>query len=326
MRRREVITGLGAATALSLAARAEPAKLVVGYLGSDNAELFAARLTAFRDGLAAAGYEEGRNVGIEFRWADGQNDRFPGLAADLVHLQVNVIATPGSTPATLAAKAATATIPIVFAVGADPVRLGLVSSLSRPGGNVTGATSLNIEVGPKRLELVKELVPNASIVGLLVNPTNPALAESLSRDAQTAARSMDLQIHVLPASDERGFDQAFASLASLRAGAIVIGNDAFFISQSRPLAALAVRYSVPAIHQSRAFAAAGGLVSYGGSVTEAHSLAGTYVGRILKGERPADLPVVQSTKLELIVNLRAAKTLNLVIPPTLLARADEVIE
>jgi putative tryptophan/tyrosine transport system substrate-binding protein len=326
MKRREFIALLGGAAAWPLSARAEPAMPTIGYIGSETPELFADRLDAFRQGLAAAGYEEGRNVRIEFRWAEGRNDRFPALAADLVSRQVALIAAPGSTPAALAAKEATATIPIVFAIGGDPVSLDLVASLSRPGGNVTGATSLNVEVGPKRLELLQELVPGARIVGLLVNPTNPKLAEAQSRDGEAAARSYGVQIHVLRASSESEFEPDFAALAPLGAGALVIGNDALFLSESRRLATLAIRYAMPTIHQSRAFAAAGGLASYGGSVAEAHRNAGVSAGRILKGERPADLPVVQSTKIELTVNLRAAKALGLAVPELLLARADEVIE
>jgi len=326
MKRREFIALLGGAAAWPLSARAEPAMPTIGYIGSETPELFADRLDAFRQGLAAAGYEEGRNVRIEFRWAEGRNDRFPALAADLVSRQVALIAAPGSTPAALAAKKATATIPIVFAIGGDPVSLDLVASLSRPRGNVTGATSLNVEVGPKRLELLQELVPGARIVGLLVNPTNPKLAEAQSRDGEAAARSYGVQIHVLRASSESEFEPDFAALAPLGAGALVIGNDALFLSESRRLATLAIRYAMPTIHQSRAFAAAGGLASYGGSVAEAHRNAGVYAGRILKGERPADLPVVQSTKIELTVNLRAAKALGLAVPELLLARADEVIE
>jgi putative ABC transport system substrate-binding protein len=326
MKRREFIALLGGAAAWPLSARAEPAMPTIGYIGSGTPELFADRLDAFRQGLAAAGYEEGRNVRIEFRWAEGRNHRFPALAADLVSRQVALIAAPGSTPAALAAKEATATIPIVFAIGSDPVSLDLVASLNRPGGNVTGATSLNVEVGPKRLELLQELVPGARIVGLLVNPTNPRLAEAQSRDGEAAARSYGVQIHVLRASSESEFEPDFAALAPLGAGALVIGNDALFISESRRLATLAIRYAMPSIHQSRAFAAAGGLASYGGSVVEAHRNAGVYAGRILKGERPADLPVVQSTKIELTVNLRAAKALGLAVPELLLARADEVIE
>ena len=245
MKRREFIALLGGAAAWPLSARAEPAMPTIGYLGSETPELFANRLDAFRQGLAAAGYEEGRNVRIEFRWAEGRNDRFPALAADLVSRQVALIAAPGSTPAALAAKEATATIPIVFAIGGDPVSLDLIASLNRPGGNVTGATSLNVEVGPKRLELLQQLVPGARIVGLLVNPTNPRLAEAQSRDGEAAARSYGVQIHVLRASSESEFEPDFAALAPLGAGALVIGNDALFLSESRRLATLAIRYAMP---------------------------------------------------------------------------------
>ena len=326
MKRREfMMMLLGGAAAVPLVARAQQ-EPVIGYLGSETPDFFSERLAAFRQGLAEAGYEEGRNVRIEFRWTEGRNDRFPALAADLVSRQVAVIAAPGSTPAAVAAKEATATIPIVFAIGSDPVSVDLVVSLNRPGGNVTGATSLNVEVGPKRLELLQELVPGARNVGLLVNPTNPRLAEAQSRDCEAAARSYGVQIHVLRASSESEFEPDFAALAPLGAKALVIGNDALFLSESRRLAALAIHYAMPTIHQSRAFAAAGGLASYGGSVGEAHRNARVYAGRILKGERPADLPVVQSTKIELTVNLRTAKALGLAVPELLLARADEVIE
>jgi len=325
MRRRTFLSLMGGAAAWPLSTHAELAP-AIGYLGSDTPELFADRLAAFRQGLAAAGYAEGRNLRIEFRWAEGRNDRFTALAADLVRRQVAVIAAPGSTPAALAAKEATAKIPIVFAVGSDPVSLELVASLNRPGGNLTGATSLNVDVGPKRLELLQELVPRARIVGLLVNPTSPRLAEAQSRDGEVAGRSRGLQIHIFRASSEREFDPDFAAMAPLGVRALVIGNDALFISQSQRLAALASRYAMPAIHQSRAFAAAGGLASYGGSVAEAHRNAGLYAGRILNGEKPSDLPVVQSTKIDLTINLKAAKTLGLAVPNLLLARADEVIE
>lgn len=302
------------------------ARPVIGYLGGETPDLFANRLHAFREGLRESGRVEGRDADIAFRWAEGHNERFPDLAADLVRRQVTVLAAPGSTPAALAAKAASATIPIVFAVGADPVQLGLVASLSQPGGNVTGATSLNVEMGPKRLQFLRELIPRAGTIGLLVNATNPALAEAQSNDAQAVARSLGLEVHVLYASREPDFDPVFARMRSVGASALVIGNDALFISQSRRLAALAARYAVPTIHQSREFAIAGGLISYGGSVLEAHRLAGAYAGRILNGARAADLPVAQSTAVEMVVNLTAAKRLGLEIPPSILARADEVIE
>ena len=263
-------------------------------------------------------------MAIEYRWAEGQYDRLPALAADLVRRQVTAIAAT-STPAALTAKAATTTIPIVFTTASDPMRLGLVASLSRPGGNVTGATQLNVEVGPKRLELVRELLPAATIIALLVNPTNP-VAETLARDLQAAARTIGLQLHILNASTERDIDDAFANLAKLRAGALVVGSDVFFNTRSEQLGALTVRHGVPTIYQYREFAAAGGLMSYGGSITDSYRRAGGYTGRILKGEKPADLPVQQSTKVELIINLKTAKTLGLTVPLSLLGRADEVIE
>jgi putative ABC transport system substrate-binding protein len=250
----------------------------------------------------------------------------PALAADLVRRQVSVIAVPESTPGALAAKAATATTPIVFYIGADPIAVGLVASLSRPGGNVTGVTSLNLEVVPKRLELLHELVPTATIIALLINPTNPTVAETESRDAQTAARTLGLQLHVLHASTESNFDTVFATLAQLRAGALVIGPDAFFNARSEQLAALALRHTVPAIYQFREFAAAGGLMSYGTGITDVHRQVGIYTGRLLRGESPADLPVQQATKIELIINLKTARALGLTVPLSLLGRADEVIE
>jgi putative ABC transport system substrate-binding protein len=265
-------------------------------------------------------------VAIEYRWAEGQYDRLPAMAAELVRRRVAVIATLGSTPAALAAKAATTTIPVVFFTGGDPLHLGLVPSFNRPGSNITGVTSVNVEVGPKRVELLHQVVPTARLIALLVNPTSPILTESTVRDAQGAANTLGIKLDVLHASTERDIDEAFASLAQRRAGGLVIGPDAFLISHSQKLGELALRRAMPAIFQYRPFAAAGGLMSYGSSITESYRLTGVYTGRILKGEKPADLPVQQVTSVELILNLKTAKALGLTIPLPLLATADEVIE
>jgi len=281
-------------------------------------------VTAFREGLKETGYVEGHNVAIEFRWANGQYDRLASLADDLVHRQVSVIAAT-STPANIVAKAATNTIPIVFTAGSDPVQLGLVTSLNRPGGNATGVTQLTGEVAPKRVELAHQLVPTATLIGLLVNPGNPS-AETLTQASQLAAETLGLQLVVLHASTEAELDTAFSTFVQKRAGALVIVTDAFFNGHAELLAALAIRNLLPAIYEYHPFVAAGGLVSYGGSIADSYRLAGVYVGRILKGEKPADLPVQQSAKVELIINLKSAKTLGLTIPISLLGRADEVIE
>ena len=327
LRRREFITLLGGVASWPLAARAQqPGMPVIGFLGSSSPDLFARPLSAFRQGLNETGYVEGRNVTIEYRWADGQNDRLPALAADLVRRQVNVIAAPGSTPAALAAKAATATIPVIFQVGTDPVAAGLVASLARPAGNVTGVTNINTELVPKRLELLRELIPTANIIALLVNPTSPFITESISKDLQSATRALGLQLHILNASTEHDFDTVFATFTKLRADVLVIAPDAMFISQSEQLGALTLRHAVPAVTQFREFAAAGGLMSYGGSFTEPTRLVGVYTGRVLKGEKPADLPVMQATKVELVINLKTAKALGINVPNTLIGRADEVIE
>jgi putative ABC transport system substrate-binding protein len=325
MRRREFITLLGGAAAWPLAARAQQSAMpVVGFLNSASPEGYGPMVAAFRQGLAETRHVEGLNVAIEYRWAEGQFDRLPELVAALVRRQVASIAAGGNA-AVLAAKAATAAIPIVFTTAGDPVRLGLVASLNRPGSNVTGATSLNTEVGPKRLELLHELMPMATVIALLVNPTNPS-AETYSTDLQAAARTLGLQLHVLRASTEREIDAAFASLVQLRAGGLVIGPDGFFLGWRRQLAALAVRHAVPAIFQGREFAASGGLMSYGGSITDMYRQIGVYTGRILKGEKPGDLPVQQATKFELFINLKTAKALGLSVPLSLLTRSDEVIE
>jgi putative tryptophan/tyrosine transport system substrate-binding protein len=324
--RRQFIFALGVATlAWPLAARAQqPAMPVIGFLNSASPDNYEPMVDAFRQGLKETGYVEGQNVAIEYRWAGGQYDRLPAMAADLVRRQVAVIV--ANTPGNLAAKAATTTIPIVFTTAGDPVQIGLVASLNRPGGNVTGVTNLSVELGPKWLELLHELVPTATIIALLVNPTSPNLTESTTKDLQAAARTLGLNLHVLHASSERDFDKVFATLVRLRVGALVIGSDPFFNSRSEQLAALTVRYAVPTIFQTRAFAAAGGLMSYGGSVAGTYHQVGMYTGRILKGEKPGDLPVQQSTKVELFINLKTANALGLTVPDKLLATADEVIE
>ena len=325
MRRRDFIVG-GAAATWPLAAQAQqPALPVVGFLNGGSAWEFAPNAAAFRQGLIETGYIEGHNVFIDYRWAEGHYERLPTMAADLVRRQVTVIAA-GAIPAALAAKAATTTIPIVFSVGGNPIELGLVTSLNRPGANLTGQSNLSVELGPKRLELLHLLVPTATTIAVLVNPTNP-LTEHLLRDLQEAARTLGVQLHALPVSTERDIDSAFTTLVQLRAGALVIGSDAFFTSRGEQLAAIAFRHAVPTISQWREFAAAGGFMSYGGgSNADAYRLVGVYTGRILKGEKPADLPVQQTAKVELIINLKTAKALGIEVPPTLLARADEVIE
>jgi putative tryptophan/tyrosine transport system substrate-binding protein len=326
MRRREFIGMMGgAAVAWPRAARAQETMPVVGFLGGGSSDTDTNRVRALRRGLSEAGYVEGTNVAIEYRWAEGQYDRFPVLAADLVRRQVDVIAALGGTVSVLAAKSATTSIPIVFLTGGDPVESGLVTSLSRPGGNLTGVTVLSVELAAKLLELGHELAPAAAVMALLVNPTS-TFAETQSRDAQAAARKLGLQLQILHASTERDFDAVFATSAQLRAGALVIGPDAFFTNNRERLATLAVRHALPAIYGLREFAEAGGLMSYGPSVVDASRLAGIYAGRILKGEKPADLPVQRVTKVELVINAKTAAALGLTIPPTLLARADEVIE
>jgi putative tryptophan/tyrosine transport system substrate-binding protein len=326
MKRREFIKLLGgAAAAWPIAAQAQqPAMPVIGFLNFASPDSYAPEVNAFRQGLKETGYVEGQNVTIEYRWANGHFDRLAALADDLVRRRVSVIAAT-STPANLAAKASTTTIPIVFTTGGDPVRLGLVPSLSRPGGNVTGVAILTREVAPKRLELAHELVPTATVIGLLFNPTNPS-TETVIRDLQAAAVALGLQLNVLYASTEAEIDDAFTTFRQMRAGALVIGSDAFFNSRMNQLAALAIRNSVIAIYAYHQFVAAGGLASYGASITDSYRLAGGYVSRILNGEKPADLPVQQATKVELIINLKTAKALGLAIPPGVLARADEVIE
>jgi putative tryptophan/tyrosine transport system substrate-binding protein len=328
MRRREFITTMGgAAVAWPLAAHAQrPAMPAIGFLNAASLRGPIPRsLSAFLKGLGETGHVDGHNVAIEYRWAEGQNDRLPAMAHDLVHRQVAVIAATG-TPAALAAKAATAAIPIVFETSADPVQLGLVASLRRPGGNVTGVTQLNVEVAPKRLELLHELLPTVRVMALLANPADGALAEAQSRAVLLAARSLGLEVHVLNASTEGDLDGVFAKLIQLRAGGLVISGGALFTSHSEQLAALAVRHAVPAVSPWRGFAEAGGLLSYGSDFTDAYRLAGIYTGRVLKGDKPADLPVQQAMKVELYINLKAAKALGITVPLPLSGRADEVIE
>ena len=325
MRRREFLGAFGSAAVWPLAARAQQALPVIGFLNSASLAEYAQNVAAFMQGLRETGYIEGQNVKIEYRFAEGQYERLPALMADLVQRRVTVIAAM-STPAALAAKTANTTIPIAFQMGGDPVKLGLVTSLNRPIGNLTGVSNLNEEVGPKRLELLYELLPAAKLFALLVNPTNP-IAETLSRDMQEPARILGLQLRVLHASTERDFDTVFASLVQQRIdGLVITSSDPFFSSHGQQLGALSLRYAVPTVYQFRAFAAAGGLVSYGSGLRDAYHTAGVYTGRLLKGEKPADLPVQQSTKIELIINLKTAKTLGINVPNALIGRADEVIE
>jgi putative ABC transport system substrate-binding protein len=327
MRRRDFLSIFGsAAVAWPLAARAQqPSMPVIGFLHPTSLDAYADRLRPFREGLKDAGFIEGENVAIEYRWAENQMDRLPALAAELARRQVAVIAAPGP-PAALAAKAATTTIPIVFLMNEDPVRLGLVASLARPGGNLTGINIFSAELAAKRLDLLRELVPGAARVGVLVNPVNATTTESTLRDVEPAARAIGLQIQVLNASTSREIDAAFATFVRERPDAVFVGADSFFVSRRVQLTNLAVRHAVPAIYSARDFAEVGGLMSYGASLTDASRQMGVYTGRILKGAKPADLPVVQSTKFELVINAQTARMLGLEIPPMLLARADEVIE
>lgn len=328
MRRREFIAlSVGAVVTWPLSARAQQRAMpVIGILATASPEENATRLRAFREGLGAAGYAEGQNVGIEYRWAEAHSGRLPELAAQLVYQQVAVLVAAGGTASALVAKAATASVPIVFGIAADPVGLGLVTSLNRPGGNVTGVTSLNVEVVPKRLQLLHELLPSATNMALLVNPAVPSLAEPAALLSQSFTDAAGLQLHILHASSERDLDPVFENLSQLHVDALAIAPDNFFTAQSEHLAALTVRHALPAAYEFRRFVAAGGLMSYGSSETEYYRLVGIYTGRILKGEKPSDLPVQQTTKLELLINQKTAKALGLTIPLPLLGRADEVIE
>ena len=327
MKRRDFITLLGGATAAwPLAARAQQGPTpVIGFLHPASAAAFADVVAAFRKGLSESGYVEGQNIAIEYRWANNQIDRLPALATELVRRQVAVIVA-GASPAAFAAKTATTTVPIVFSSAGDPVQMGLVASLSRPGGNLTGINWFASELAAKRLELLRELVPGASRVALLVEPANVRIAEGTVRDAEAAARAMGLQIQALNAKTSREIDTAFATLASERPDALLVGGSSLFYVRRVQLAHLATHHRVPATYSARQYVEAGGLMSYGASLTDASRQMGVYAGLILKGAKPADLPVMQSTKFELVINLHTAKMLGLTVPPTLLARADEVIE
>ena len=326
MRRRAFIGLVSGAVLWPLTARGQQSTLpVVGFLGGTSPSLYTTRLHAFRAGLKEAGYVENENVRIEYRWAEGQNNRLPVLAAELARRPVAVLVAAGGTPSATAAKAATATIPIVFALATNPIELGLVASLNRPGGNLTGVANLNAEMGPKRLEVLRELLPGVSVIAVLVNPSS-GTGEPFVRVLRPAAQALGVQLRILDANTDRDLDKAFAALAQMRGAALVISPDIFFNSRSNQIAELSVRYAVPTAYQYRPFAAAGGLLSYGSDETEYYRLVGIYTGKILNGAQPADLPVVQSMKTELIINLKTAKALGLTVPLSLLGRADEVIE
>jgi putative ABC transport system substrate-binding protein len=325
VKRREFITLLGGVVAGPFVAQAQPSMPVIGFLNAASPDGYAERLRGFRQGLKDAGFVEGENVVIEYRWADNQTDRLPSLAADLVRRQVAVIAATGSVTTALAAKAATATIPILFVAPDDPVKLGLVASLSRPGGNLTGVNFLGLEIAAKRLELLHELVPGGNRFAVLVNPTTLNI-ESAINEVRTAARAIGLQVDIFNASTARDIDAAYAALVRERADALFVSPDPVFNARRIQLVHLASRHALPVAYWQREFAEAGGLMSYGSSIGEAFHQIGVYAGRIIKGAKPADLPVVQSTQLELVINVQTARTLGITVPPTLLARADEVIE
>jgi putative tryptophan/tyrosine transport system substrate-binding protein len=324
--RREFIAGLGGAAAWPVVARAQQSAMpVIGFLNSSSPETYAYLVTAFRQGLKSVGYFEGQNVEIEYRWASGQYDRLPELAEDLVRRRVRVIAATGGSPSALAAARATTTIPIVFSVGVDPLRLGIVASLNRPGGNVTGVSYLSVPLTAKQLELLHEVVPQATAIGLLINPANP-ITDSDAKEAAAAAQALGLQLNILKASSEGDIDKAFTTFTQIRAEALLVGTDVFFSSRVHQFIALSAGHRLPVCYDRREFVMAGGLMSYGASLVEGYSQVGLYTGQILNGANPADLPVLQPTKFDLVINLKTAKALGIQIPPQLLARADEVIE
>jgi len=326
VRRRAFVTLLGGAAVWPLAAQAQQRGLpVIGFLGAPSAAPYARYVAAVHQGLKEVGYVEHQNVAMEYRWADSQYDRLPALAADLVSRRVAVIVPIGGSPAVLAAKAATSTIPIVFNLGADPIELGLVTNLSRPGGNITGIAMMALEIETKQLQLLHELAPTSTSIAILLNPSS-GQAQPQEREAQEAARVLGLQVLVLKASTEREIEQAFAALVRERAGALLVGADTFFVSQATLFVVLTARHSIPTIYPFRPYVDAGGLMSYGASLLDSYRQTGVYAGRVLKGEKPADLPIVQPTNFELVINLKTARAVGIAIPPTLLARADEVIE
>jgi putative ABC transport system substrate-binding protein len=327
MRRREFIVFVGTAAGWPLAARAEQQSSipVIGFLNSASPQPFANYVSGFRVGLKQTGYIDGQNVTIEFRWAEGDYDRLPEMAADLVRRKVAVLASTGGPPSVLAAKAATTTIPIVFTIGTDPIRLGVVTSLSRPGGNITGVNLFAAAMESKRLGLLRALIPGVQLIAVLLNPNRPNYALQV-RDVQEPAAAIGQQIRILSASNESDIDAAFATAVQLRAGAMLVSADPFFNSQRDKIIALAARYSIPAVYEWREYALAGGLMSYGTNISDGYRQAGVYAGRILKGEKPADLPVVQSARFELVINLKTAKALGIEVPPNLSAEADEIIE
>jgi putative ABC transport system substrate-binding protein len=325
MRRRDFIAVGSSVAVWPLVARAQAATPIVGFINAASAQNYTRQLAAFHKGLAETGYVNGQNVSIEYRWAEDRNDRLPAMAAELVSRRVAVIAAT-STPAAVVAKAATTSIPIVFETGGNPVELGLVSSLSRPGGNVTGVTQSSVEVAPKRLELLHELLPTVRVMAFLIDPTDLGTAKATVSDVVAAAHSLGLQLNVLHASSESDFEGVFANLRQSGAGGLVIAGGPFFVSHRELLAAMALRHAVPVAFQHREFTAAGGLLSYGSDISDSYRLTGIYTGRILKGDKPADLPVQQATKLELYINLKTAKALGITVPLTVSGRADEIIE